>query len=153
MILCVSANAANGVSVQTGTSYSLKSGVSTKDKSLMLDVYYGKKANGTKIDISVATYKKQQIFRFVNANNGYYYIMDTNSGKMLMVKEGRKANGVDVVLYSKKTSNADSQLWRFFDAGNGYFFIQNKMGYYLYVKGASTQSGTTVRVGSRETLI
>lgn len=150
LFLSISVSAANHTIVQTSTTYSLKSGVSTKGKSMLLDVYYGKKANGTKIDVSAATYKKQQVFRFVNAGGGFYYIQDTNSGKVLMVKDGKKANGIDVVLYSKTTKNADPQLWKLTNAGSGYYYIQNKMGYYLFVKGASTQSGTPVRVGSKK---
>ena len=138
----------NYVKVQTGTSYSLKSDISSKNKSLLLDVYYGRSANGTKIDVSSATYKNQQKFKFISyGNEGFYYIQDVNSKKVLMVQNSKKASGVNVVL-NNKINNSSEQLWRIKSAGNGYYFIQNKMGYYLNVKGASTANGTQVQVST-----
>lgn len=112
--------------------------------SMVMDVYDGRSANGTNIQIYQSNGGNNQKFNITAVGSGWYKIINVHTNKAVDVAGGVKAGNVNVQLYDYNGS--DAQLWRFISAGNGYYYIQNKLGYYLDVYNNQTANETNILV-------
>ena len=82
------------------------------DGSYLLDLDYGKKDNGTNIQIYQNTYCDAQLFKFVEESNGKYVIATkvTNDASNLDVYGHSLNSGANVCQWSY--TGADNQLWK-----------------------------------------
>lgn len=75
----------------------------------VLDVANGKVANGTNIQQYTWNKSEAQLWKFIDAGNGYYYVR-SKLGKAMDVKGAKTVNGTNIQLYSTNGSNA--QKWK-----------------------------------------
>lgn len=76
--------------------------------------------------------------------DGFYKIINVNSGKALDVSGASTANGANVQQY--QWNGTDAQLWKFVDAGNGTYYIRSKLGKTLDVKSGKTANKTNIQL-------
>ncbi len=106
---------------------------------------------GTAVNTNVLLYDHldadNQKFKLLKyGKNGWYHIIDVNSGKALQVSGKTIQSNVCTGTLVKGSSR---QLWRFLSAGNGYYRVQNKWGmYFLDVQGGWSDNLTNVQVWS-----
>ena len=62
-------------------------------------------ASGSNVRLYKYTGNAGQKWRFISAGNGYYYVQNMR-GNYLAVKDGRSANGTNIRVHSKNTTNA-----------------------------------------------
>ncbi len=95
--------------------------------------------------VNVAVHSKDggrdQIFRFLNAGNGWYYIYSGNGG-FLDIADGRNGNGVNVRIWSGNRSAA--QKFRFRYLGNGRWKILTAWNRVLCLDNRSDRNGANV---------
>lgn len=85
---------------------------------------------------------------FKSTSNGYYSIVNQNSGLVLNVRGGTGNNGAYVIQW--RLSNRDNDDWCFQDAGDGYYNIKARhSGKYLDVFGARKTAGTPLHQWTR----
>ena len=101
-------------------------------------------ANGTKIHLWKYYDNENQKFTLNRFSDGWYEIIDANSGKALDVQGGKAGSGVIVQLYGRNGTKA--QRWKFYSAGNGYYYILNELGYFLDARGGAYANGTQIQV-------
>lgn len=115
-----------------------------------LDVDAGGTANSTNVQIwDNANWSSkviaQQAFDFKYLGNGYYKLVNANSGKCLDVKGAIGTKGTNVQIYEDNGSAA--QQWIIKPAGNGwYYFVSKINGHYLDLSGAKSDNGTNVQI-------
>jgi hypothetical protein len=84
-----------------------------------------------------------QIFKLMYLNNGYYRIINKNSGLTLGVSDASGGNGTLVT--QAAWGKVSAQQWELVSAGNGYYYLVNRAnGLYLDVQGG--HAGNTVLV-------
>jgi hypothetical protein len=85
-----------------------------------------------------------QKWRLVDAQNGYYAIVNCTSGLVLDVVNGSTSDGAQIQQYT--WSGSDAQLWMLESQGNGYYDIRSKIsGKVLDIPYASTSPGTILQ--------
>ncbi len=119
-----------------------------KNLSRVVTVKNGGTGNGTRIVLSkrLTSLPDYQVFKITRLSNGWYSIVDANSGKALHISGSSKKSGARVMLY--KSSNAAPQRWKFYSAGSGTYYIRNQLGNYLSPANGKTVSGTEMQVRS-----
>lgn len=135
-----SATASNYSNISNGT-YKIATALNT---SYVLDVNNYATFNGGNVEIYPYHNTNNEKWRIEGAGNGYYKIIDSNSGKALDVNGGSSASGTNVQIWEFNNSNA--QKWRFINAGSGYYYIVNANGCYLDVQGGTVKNGNNVWV-------
>lgn len=110
----------------------------------VLDVYGGSKNSGANVTIYAANATPAQRFDFIYSGNGYYKIINVNSGKALDLSGGIASNTRNVQQYEWNGSNA--QLWQVVSNGDGTVSIRSKVNndYVLDVAGGVTANFTNV---------
>lgn len=110
----------------------------------VLDVNNYATFNGGNVEIYPYHDTNNEKWNIISLGNGYYRIVDCNSGKSLDVSGGSSASGTNVQIW--ETNNTNAQKWRFVNAGNGYYYIINANGCYLDVQNGTVQNGNNVWV-------
>lgn len=119
--------------------------VSALDNTKNLDVKSVSKDNGANIQLWATQHDPKQGFKVTYLGNGYYKIINSNSGKSLDVKSKGVASGTNVQQWSY--SGTDNQQWIIKSAGSGYYYIIAKnSGLYLDAAGGKSANGTNVQV-------
>ncbi len=119
--------------------------VSALDNTKNLDVKSVSKDNGANIQLWATQHDPKQGFKVTYLGNGYYKIINSNSGKSLDVKSKGIASGTNVQQWSY--SGTDNQKWILKSAGSGYYYIIAKnSGLYLDAAGGKSDNGTNVQV-------
>lgn len=75
--------------------------------------------------------------------NGYYKIVNCDSGKVLSIKGNSNANNANV--YFDKWQDEDGQLWKFINIGNSTYYIRSGNGVYLDVRWGDLTDGTNIQ--------
>lgn len=87
--------------------------------------------------------KNSQIFTVTSLNNGFYRLLNKNSGKSLDIYKGESYRGTNVQQY--EYHGGKSQQWAICEAGDGCYYIQPRCsGHYLDVANGGTAGGTNV---------
>lgn len=111
-----------------------------------LDVGLGSKEDGANISIYSNLTDSKQIFSLVYDGNGFYKIINKNSGKALDVTNDTYVNGTNVQQWGS-TPGAPNQQWILQDDGDGFYkIISRTNGLALDVAGKVNEDGTNVWV-------
>ena len=112
------------------------------DTSKVLDVSWNSTENGANIELFSYNGGANQHFNIVPCGDGYYNIINVNSGKALDVDAWGSQN---VIQWDQ--TGGDNQKWSFEDAGNGMYYIRSKSaGKYLDVNGGYARDGANVGI-------
>ena len=112
------------------------------DTSKVLDVSWNSTENGANIELFSYNGGANQHFNIVPCGDGYYNIINVNSGKALDVDAWGSQN---VIQWDQ--TGGDNQKWSFEYAGNGMYYIRSKSaGKYLDVNGGYARDGANVGV-------
>ncbi len=123
--------------------------IATKlDKNYVLDIDGAGTSDGDNLQLWERNDTPAQSFKVTHLGNGYYRIVNTNSGKALDAEWGGIDPGTNVWQYS--INDTPAQIWKIVSAGNGSYYIINKeSGLYLDVDNAWADSGTNVKLFDR----
>ncbi len=114
-----------------------------------LDIYAGSKSDGTNVMLWDSNRSAGQQFTFVNASNGYWYILNVNSRKALNVA------GTDTIktnIEQYRINLAQSQRFKIIEADTSYVYIQTKGGNFLSSETLHGQKGSNVFLWSKNNL-
>lgn len=97
-------------------------------------------------NIQLGTYagNLKQKFKLTYVSDGYYKIIESETGKALDICNGSSSNGANLQTYSWNGTNA--QLWKFINMGNGSYYIRSKLGTVMDVTNGSIQTGTNIQM-------
>ncbi len=129
----------SGIPLPNGTYY-LKSALNTD---------YAVSTNGTNVELANfdPSSKKQQFF--IQSNNGYYEIINVESGMTLDVSGASPNAGANLQQIAISTGGInDAQRWYFESDGDGYYYIHSKLGTYIDVNGTAA-GGQNVRMNGK----
>lgn len=106
-----------------------------------------KLADGTTLDQYELAYANNQLFRwqewqFSKQSNGYYTIMNINSGKYIDVPGGSTTSGG--AIDQLRGNNTDAQYWALTAVGGSYKIINKANGLAITDHGSSTDDGAAV---------
>jgi len=123
--------------------------IATKlDTNYVLDIADADTADGANLQLWERNNQYAQLFELRKNDNGYYQIININSGKALAAENGGTIEHTNVCQESIGASN--SQYWKLVDAGNGYYYIiEKKSGLFLDVDNAWTENGTNIKLFSQ----
>ena len=110
----------------------------------VLDISGGSTASGANAQIYTKNGSAAQRFLLDYAGDGYYRIVNLQSGKALDVAGGSKANGTNIWQYV--WNGSDAQLWSLEENGSGYSIVSKASGKVLDVAGGSNRAGTNVQL-------
>jgi hypothetical protein len=109
----------------------------------VLDTVNGATTDGTPIIQWSDQISASQQWQFVAVENGYYKLVNQQSGTVLDVPNASTSTGTQLRLGSNSTST--SQQWQLVDAGGGYFYLTNRnSGLNAEVSNASTADGAAI---------
>ncbi len=112
-------------------------------ENMCLDILNASTADDANAVISSRTGRHSQMFSVSYLNNGFYKIINNNSGKSLDVFKGETTRGTNVIQYEHW--GGTPQQWTLRDAGGGSYYIQPRCsGHYLDVANAQTAENTNV---------
>ena len=112
---------------------------------LDIDGLSGVVGNNTNIQIYNKNNTSAQIWSFSYGDDGYYSIINPETGKALDVKGAGVTNGTNVQLYSR--NNTCAQKWQIVkNDDETYSIISACSGLALDVAGARTTNGTNVQI-------
>jgi len=86
---------------------------------------------------------RDQRFRFVSAGGGFYHIVSQNGG-YVDVAGSRNANGTNILIWTRKTSNNSNQKFRFRHIGNGRWKIYTAWGRIICLAGRKHNNGSNI---------
>lgn len=123
--------------------------IATKlDTNYVLDIAGADTTDGANLQLWERNSQYAQLFELRKNDNGYYQIININSGKALAAENGGTAEHTNVCQEGIGASN--SQYWKLVDAGNGYYYIiEKKSGLFLDVDNAWNENGTNVKLFSQ----
>jgi len=115
------------------------------DTNYVLDIAGAETADGANLQLWERNSQYAQLFELRKNDNGYYQIVNINSGKALAAEKGGTEENTNVCQENVGASN--SQYWKLVDAGNGYYYIiERNSGLYLDVDNAWTENGVNVKL-------
>lgn len=110
---------------------------------MCLDIQGASTADEANVIISGKTGRNSQVFTVSYLNNGFYKILNKNSGKSLDVYIGSAIRGTNVQQYSDH--GGTPQQWTIRESGDGSYYIQPRCsGHYLDVADGKSVDGTNV---------
>ena len=110
-----------------------------------MSIANGSKNNIANCQLNTNKHSNYQLFEIKNIGDGYYEIMNKNSGKLLEAAGGGIFNWTNVSQYAK--NDTEAQKWIIKDCGNGlYSFISKLNGLYMEAAGGSTSNGTNIQL-------
>ena len=116
---------------------------SSKDGKMVMDVAMGSVANGANVQLYQMNGTKAQRFTFLYSGDGYYRIINVNSGKALDVQGGNPGDWVNIWQYNY--NGTDAQLWKVRKNTDGTITLINKKGKALDVAGGAMGNGTNIQ--------
>lgn len=116
---------------------------SAGNSAAMLTVIGGSKSNAARLELNKQIYHGRGQFEVIPVDSTWFVIKNVNSGLVLDIQNGSKANRTPIQQY--KQNNSDAQKWQFVDAGNGYYYIQSKLGTVLDCTDGKTTVGTKLQ--------
>ena len=122
--------------------YFLRVDIGGQDR--VLDVSGGSTKSGANVQIYTKNRSAAQRFLLDYADDGYYRIVNLQSGKVLDVAGGSKVNGTNIWQYV--WNGSDAQLWSLEENGGGYSIVSKASGKVLDVAGGSNRAGTNVQL-------
>lgn len=121
--------------------YQIKSAINSN---YVLDVYGGRKDDGTNIQLYKNQCSMNQGFLLKKQSDGYYTITALHSGKSLDVENNGNYSGVNILQWTSHGGN--NQKWKIVKTSDGYYsFISKCNGLYLDVNGGSAANETNVQ--------
>ncbi len=112
-------------------------------KNMCLNVQGASAGDEANVEIATKKGEDSRIFSVTYLNNGFYKILNKNSGKSLDVYTGKAERGTNVQQFGYH--GGFPQQWAIRSAGDGTFYIQPRCsGHYLDVANGSTADGTNV---------
>ena len=137
--------------VNEATPSDIKEGyvIATKlDANFVLDIENSDISSGANLQLWERNINNAQTFELKKLDDGYYQIININSGKALAAENGGKYEHTNVCQEDVGASN--SQYWSLISAGNDYYYIIEKTsGLYLDVDNAWTENGTNIKLFSQ----
>lgn len=123
--------------------------IATKlNQNYALDIDGVGKSNGDNLQLWERNNTPAQSFKVMHLGDGYYRIVNTNSGKAIDAEWGGTESGTNVWQYD--INDTPAQIWKIVSAGNNSYYIINKeSGLYLDVDNAYADSGTNVKLFDR----
>ena len=121
--------------------YVFKSGLNTMRA---MEVSSNYTEDGANIQLGNLNYGDLQKYTVKYADDGYYRIYSTKSGKSLDVKGNSSAPETNLQQMSENQN--DGQLWKFIEAGNGNYYIRSKLGTAIDVTGAKANAGVNIQL-------
>lgn len=123
--------------------------IATKlDENYVLDIAGGDVEEGANVQLWERNTQYAQLFELRRNEDGYYQIININSGKAIAAENAGTVEHTNVCQESVGGSN--SQYWKLVDAGNGYYYIIEKnSGLFLDVDNAWTENGTNIKLFSK----
>lgn len=109
-----------------------------------MDVTDGSSANLANIQLWEATGSAVQGFEIDYVENGYYKIINVNSGKSLDVKDISREPGAN--LQQHQWNGGESQLWEFIDTGDGCYYIESMLGTRIDLANGNVANGTNIQM-------
>ena len=110
---------------------------------MCLDIQGASTADEANVIISGKTGRNSQVFTVSYLNNGFYKILNRNSGKSLDVYIGSAIRGTNVQQYSDH--GGTPQQWTIRESGDDFYYIQPRCsGHYLDVADGKSVDGTNV---------
>lgn len=119
--------------------YTIGSKLNTKQ---LLDVKSKSKRNRANVQLWAGSGNNNQKFQITYISNGYYKIINCNSGKSLDVTGKSKKSKTNLQQYTYSGNSA--QLWRLHYINKNTFYIQSKLGTYIDAKDGKSKNGTNV---------
>lgn len=116
---------------------------SALSNSMVLDVHNGSKDDRANIQIYKSNGTDAQVFKVESVADGYYKIINAQSGKVLDVKFNSYDSGTNVWQY--QWNGSDAQQWKFIKNDDGTYYIQSKLGTVLDVQNSSAALGANVQ--------
>ncbi|MBA2937369.1 RICIN domain-containing protein [Paenibacillus sp. CGMCC 1.16610] len=108
-----------------------------------LDIPSHSTVDGTQLDQWTYAGATNQLWKILNAGDGYFQIVSDENGKTVDVAGSSTANGASIIQWPYNGGN--NQQWSIQDVGGGYFKIVNRnSGEALDVSGSSTANGAPV---------
>ncbi len=118
------------------------------DTTKLIDIQNESLNSAEYVQISGGNNSLSQRFTFEYGEDGYYTIINKNSGKVLDIQSAQVNAGTYVWQYQKNNTNA--QKWILKDLGNGYYNIISKLnGLYLTVEKSNTTNGTRLIMSNK----
>ena len=112
---------------------------------MCLDIAGGSYNNQANLHIWDGEIVQQKKFELKYNKEGYYEIINVNSGKVLDVAGGSNSNGANVQQY--ESNNTEYQKWILQDAGDGYYYIVSRGAEaYLDIAGGNATNGANVQI-------
>lgn len=123
--------------------------IATKlDGGYVLDISGGSKENGANLQIWHRNNTTAQSFEVKYIGDGYYTIINQNSGKAIDAQGGGTAPDTNVWQYA--VNNTDAQIWKIIPAeDNSYYIINKASELFLDVNLALVGDGTNVKLYTR----
>jgi len=113
---------------------------------LCVDVHSADVAPLTNVEQFSCHGKENQLFSFVNEDNGWYQIQAQHSGQCLDVEEASTANGANVVQWSCKSADVENQQFKLESKGDGWFnLVARHSGLCLDISENSTGDGANMQ--------
>ena len=112
----------------------------------VIDIANGSESSSANVQIYESNNTAAQIFRLIKTSDGYYEIMNKNSGKVLDIQNGVIHNGANVWQYER--NNTDAQKWKLVKAGDNSYYLLSKLNlnYSLDINEGKSNNGTNVQV-------
>ena len=109
--------------IESGSTYLIRNHYSN----MVMEVPGGTDMDGIPISQNTDTGLKSQLWKLMDAGNGYYQFVSSgsSSGKVLEIANGYSTNGADLILGSP--NNTDKQKFKIVYNDNGYFHILTKV--------------------------
>lgn len=125
--------------------------IATKlDKNYVLNIENASKNNGGNLELQENSSSASQKFELMKLNNGYYMIININSGMALTAENNGTVENTNVCQQEIKDSL--SQQWSLVETSdNCFYIIEKNSGLYLDVDNAWTENGTNVKLFSLNT--
>ena len=118
---------------------------SANDENYVVDIFNGRKTNGTNIQLyrKNGTTAQKWYLRYIG--DGYYTITSYISGKSLDIAGGNTSSGANVQLYDY--NNTYAQQWILKDTGDGtYNIVSNAGGMYLDLANGYIGNGSNIQM-------
>ena len=121
---------------------------SALNDNLVLGIAGASTVNKGNVELQSLTLGANQQFTLKKDTDGYYKIINVNSGMAVDVYKSGNADGTNVQQWSSNSNS--SQQWMLADAGDGYYYIISVCNEkYMDVAGGNAQSGANIQMYSK----
>ena len=125
--------------VQEGVNYTIETTLLSPQ---VLEVGGGKKDDRANVNLWEWKGLSHQKWQFIKAADGFWFIKNENSGKVLDFENGNDKLGSSVYQYSPNYSVA--QRFKLVDAGDNSYYIVSNGGYYMTCETVHGKNGSNI---------